>query len=68
MSADEDARVHRALAMVESCVQDMAEAGLTPVNMTSALAYHMHRQIAQALPDPALRARWLASLMDMPHG
>lgn len=59
--------VLRALAMVEACVQDMAEAGLSDVNMASALAYHMHKRIALALPDPDLRSVWLASATKSPH-
>lgn len=59
----EEQKVLRALAMVEACVQDMAEEGLSDINMASALALHMHQRIAQALP-PRSRRIWLEAVLD----
>lgn len=59
---DEYAKMERALAMVEMCVQDMAEAGLNSNAIASALSAHMRLQIAIFLPNPAHQAIWLAAV------
>jgi len=53
----------RALSMVEIAVADMAEAGLQPMQIAIALAWHMNKQAEMALPNPAACALWKAGMI-----
>lgn len=58
---DEEA-LQLAMAMVEACVQDMAEKGLTAQHRAIGLAFHMQRQAEIAMPTPETAAAFKAAL------
>jgi len=56
----------RGMAMVEIAVQDMAEMGMTPIQIVVAPAWHLNQQAAIALPNRTGRNIWKASLLGLP--
>ena len=53
----------KAMTTVEMCVQDLAEAGLTPMQIAVGLAFHMNRQAELAIPYPAQCLMWKTALI-----
>lgn len=59
----EQEQLARAMAIVEAAVQDMADEGLTAMQRSVALAWHMNAQVDQAMPMKATANAWKAQLI-----
>lgn len=60
---NEQEMLAKAMAHVETAVQDMAELGFTPQQRAIALAFHMNRQAEIAMPTEGTAALFKQSLI-----
>ena len=62
--SDEDKEITMSLSMVQVCVQDMQEQGMSPTRIAVALAIHMNEQVSLAIPHPKYAQAFRRALID----